>query len=118
MSPYCKPVGDNFYLGDNYMAARRLFRFSGSIRMRGMGKINIGDVTDITDHGSITSAASVWPGVMTSGGATQARSGVGKGITSLINQDRSWIDNMDFGAGAYGFNSNKPTNSTDYGSVA
>ena len=118
MSPYCKPVGGNFYLGDNYMAARRLFRFSGSVRMRGMGKINIGDVTDITDHGSITSAASVWPGVMTSGGATQARSGVGKGITSLINQDRSWIDNMDYGKGANGFSANPTANSADYGSIA
>ena len=100
------------------MAARRLFRFAGSVRMRGMGKIHIGDITNVTDHGSITSAASVWPGLMTSGSSNYGRSGVGKGITSLINQDRSWVDNMDFGKGAYGFNSTKPTNSTDYGSVA
>ena len=118
MSPYCKPVGDNFYLGDNYMAARRLFRFAGSVRMRGMGKIHIGDVTNISDYGAVDGTASVWPGVMTSGGATQARGGVGKGITSLINQDRTWIDNMDYGKGAYGFNSAKPSNSADYGSVA
>ena len=100
------------------MAARRLFRFAGSVRMRGMGKIHIGDITNVTDHGSITSAASVWPGLMTSGSSNYGRSGVGKGITSLINQDRSWVDNMDFGKGAYGFNSTKPSNSIDYGSVA
>lgn len=100
------------------MAARRLFRFAGSVRMRGMGPIHIGDVTNVTDYGAVDGTASVWPGVMTSGGATQARSGVGKGITSLINQDRTWIDNMDYGKGAYGFNSAKPSNSADYGSVA
>ena len=118
MSPYCKPVGDNFYLGDNYMAARRLFRFAGSIRMRGMGPIHIGDVTNVTDYGAITSAASTWPGVMTSGGSDASRSGPSKGVTALINQDRTWIDNMDYGKGAYGFNSSKPSNSADYGSVA
>ncbi len=100
------------------MAARRLFRFAGSVRMRGMGKIHIGDITNVTDHGSITSAASRWPGVMASGSSNHGRSGVGKGITSLVNQDRTWIDNMDFGKGAYGFNSTKPSNSIDYGSVA
>ena len=100
------------------MAARRLFRFSGSVRLKGMGRINMGDITNVTDHGSITSAASVWPGLMTSGSSNYGRSGVGKGITSLINQDRSWVDNMDFGKGAYGFNSAKPSNSIDYGSVA
>jgi hypothetical protein len=85
--------------------------------MRGMGKINIGDVTDITDHGNL-GAASNWPDIMTSGGSNASRSGVGKGITSLINQDRTLIDNMDFGKGAYGFNSSKPSNSADYGSIA
>ena len=100
------------------MAARRLFRFAGSVRMKGMGKIHIGDITNVTDHGSITSAASRWPGVMASGSSNHGRSGVGKGITSLVNQDRTWIDNMDFGKGAYGFNSAKPSNSIDYGSVA
>jgi len=118
MSPYCKPVGDTFYLGDNYMAARRLFRFAGSVRMRGMGPINIGDVTNITDYGAVTSAASVWPGVMTSGGSDASRSGATKGITSLVNQDRTWIDNMDYGKGANGFSSTQPNNSADYGSVA
>ena len=118
MSPYCKPVGDNFYLGDRYMAARRLFRFAGSVRMRGMGKINMGDITNVTDHGSITSAADTWPGVLKSGTVTHSRGGVGKGVTGLINQDRTWVDNMDFGKGAYGFNSTKPSNSADYGSVA
>ena len=100
------------------MAARRLFRFAGSTRWKGTGSMNIGDITNVTDHGSITSAASVWPGVMRSGSATYGRSGVGKGITSLINQDRTWIDNPDFGRGAYGFNSTKPRNTIDYGSVA
>ena len=118
MSPYCKPVGDNFYLGDNYMAARRLFRFSGSIRMRGMGKINIGDVTDITDYGAISSAASVWPDVLVTGGSNYSRSGVGAGVTGLINQDRTWIDNMDYGKGANGFSANPTANSADYGSIA
>ena len=100
------------------MAARRLFRFSGSVRLKGMGNINLGDITNVTDHGSITSAASTWPGVLKSGTGTHSRGGVGKGITGLINQDRTWIDNMDFGKGAYGFNSTKPINTTDYGSVA
>ena len=118
MSPYCKPVGDNFYLGDNYMAARRLFRFAGSVRMKGMGPIHIGDVTNVSDYGVITSAASVWPGVLTSGGSNASRSGVGKGITSLINQDRTWIDNMDYGKGAAGLAATPTANSADYGSVA
>jgi hypothetical protein len=118
MSPYCKPVGDNFYLGDNYMAARRLFRFAGSVRLKGMGPIHIGDLTNVTDYGVVDGTASVWPGVLTSGTSTQSRSGVGKGITALINQDRTWIDNMDYGKGAYGFSSSKPANSTDYGTVA
>ena len=100
------------------MAARRLFRFAGSIRMRGMGPIHIGDVTNVTDYGAITSEASTWPGVMTSGGSDASRSGPSKGVTALINQDRTWIDNMDYGKGAYGFNSSKPSNSADYGSVA
>ena len=100
------------------MAARRLFRFAGSVRMRGMGPIHIGDVTNITDYGAVTSAASVWPGVMTSGGSDASRSGATKGITSLVNQDRTWIDNMDYGKGANGFSSTQPNNSADYGSVA
>ena len=100
------------------MAARRLFRFAGSVRMRGMGPIHIGDVTNVTDYGAVTSAASVWPGVLTSGGTNHSRSGATKGITSLINQDRTWIDNMDYGKGANGFASTQPSNSTDYGSVA
>ena len=100
------------------MAARRLFRFAGSVRMRGMGPIHIGDVTNITNYGVVTGAASVWPGVLTSGTSTQSRSGVGKGVTALISQDRTWIDNMDYGKGVYGFNSAKPSNSADYGSVA
>jgi hypothetical protein len=118
MSPYCKPVGDNIYLGDNYMAARRLFRFAGSVRMKGMGPIHIGDVTNVTDYGAVDGTASVWPGVMTSGTSTQSRSGVGKGITSLINQDRTWVDNMDYGKGANGLASAPTANSADYGSVA
>lgn len=118
MSPYCKPVGDNFYLGDKYMAARRLFRFAGSVRMRGMGPIHIGDVTNITDYGAVDGAASVWPGVLTSGGSDHSRSGATKGITSLINQDRTWIDNMDYGKGANGFAAAPSANSADYGSVA
>jgi len=100
------------------MAARRLFRFAGSVRMRGMGKIHIGDVTNVTDYGSITSAASTWPGVLKSGTSTMSRGGTGKGITSLINQDRTWIDNMDYGKGSYGFDSRFPINSSDYGSIA
>jgi hypothetical protein len=83
-----------------------------------MGPINIGDVTNITDYGAVTSAASVWPGVMTSGGSDASRSGATKGITSLVNQDRTWIDNMDYGKGANGFSSTQPNNSADYGSVA
>jgi hypothetical protein len=82
-----------------------------------MGKINMGDITDITDHGNL-GAASTWPDVMTSGGSDASRSGPSKGVTALVNQDRTWIDNMDFGKGAYGFNSSKPSNSADYGSVA
>lgn len=118
MSPIVEPVGDNYNLGETNMAARRLFRFAGSTRWKGTGSIHIGDITNVTDYGAITSAASVWPGVLTSGTSTQSRGGVGKGITSLINQDRTWIDNMDYGLGAYGFNSTKPSNSTDFGGVA
>ena len=100
------------------MAARRLFRFAGSVRLKCMGPIHIGDLTNVTDYGVVDCSASVWPGVLTSGTSTQSRSGVGKGITALINQDRTWIDNMDYGKGAYGFSSSKPANSTDYGTVA
>ncbi len=100
------------------MATRRLFRFSGSVRMKGMGKLNIGDNTDITDYGAITSTASTWPGLLKSGSSNYSRSGVGKGITSLINQDRTLIDNMDYGKGANGFASTPTANSSDYGSVA
>jgi len=100
------------------MAARRLFRFAGSVRMRGMGPIHIGDVTNVTDYGSITSAASTWPGVLKSGTNTMSRGGTGKGITSLINQDRTWIDNMDYGKGVNGLASAPTANSSDYGSIA
>ena len=118
MSPIVEPVGDNYNLGETNMSARRLFRFAGSVRMRGMGPIHIGDVTNITNYGVVTGAASVWPGVLTSGTSTQSRSGVGKGVTALVSQDRTWIDNMDYGKGSYGFSSSKPSNSADYGSVA
>ena len=98
--------------------ARRLFRFSGSVRMKGMGSIVHGNITNVTDHGSIAGAVDTWPDTLQSDGATQARSGVGKGVTALINQDRTWIDNADYGKGSYGFSSSNPNVGIDYGSVA
>ena len=98
--------------------ARRLFRFSGSVRMKGMGSIVHGNITNVTDYGTITGAASVWPGVLASDGATQARGGVGKGATALFNQDRTWVDNPDYGLGSYGFASGNPNVGIDLGSVA
>lgn len=96
------------------MTARRLFRFSGSVRLRGMGSIVLGNLSDVTDYGVITSAASDWPDVYNSSNAA----GNAGGISSLINTNRTWVDNMDYGSGAYGFASANPSNSMDYGSVA
>ena len=98
--------------------ARRLFRFSGSVRMKGMGNIAQGNITNVTDYGTVAGAADTWPGVLKSAGATQARGGTGKGVTALINQDRTWIDNPDYGLGSYGFSSTHPKVGIDYGSVA
>ena len=96
------------------MTARRLFRFSGSVRMRGMGSIVLGNLSDVTDYGAISSSASDWPGVYNS---TNAAGNAG-GVSSLINTDRTWVDNMDYGSGTYGFASGNPSNSMDFGSVA
>ena len=96
------------------MTARRLFRFSGSVRMRGMGSIVLGNLSDVTDYGVITSAAADWPDVYNS---TNAAGNAG-GISALINTDRTWVDNMDYGSGTYGFASANPSNTMDYGSVA
>jgi len=96
------------------MTARRLFRFSGSVRMRGLGSIVLGNLSDVTDYGVITAAASDWPGVYNS---TNAAGNKG-GISQLINTNRTWVDNMDYGSGTYGFASGNPSNSMDYGSVA
>ena len=96
------------------MTARRLFRFSGSVRMRGMGSIVLGNLSNVTDYGVITAAASDWPDVYNS---TNAAGNAG-GISALINTNRTWVDNMDYGSGTYGFASANPSNTMDYGSVA
>ena len=96
------------------MTARRLFRFSGSVRMRGLGSIVLGNLSDVTNYGVITAAASNWPGVF---GTSNAAGNIG-GVSALINTDRTWTDNMDYGSGAYGFASANPVNTMDYGSVA
>mgnify|MGYP003389011910 FL=1 len=96
------------------MTARRLFRFSGSVRMRGMGSIVLGNLSDVTDYGAVSGSSSDWPGVYNS---TNAAGNAG-GISALINTDRTWVDNMDYGSGTYGFAAANPVNSMDYGSVA
>ena len=96
------------------MTARRLFRFSGSVRMRGMGSIVLGNLSDVTDYGDIVSAASDWPGVYNS----QNAAGNSGGVSALINTNRTWVDNMDYGSGTYGFTAANPVNTMDYGSVA
>jgi len=100
------------------MATRRIFRFAGSVRMRGLGNLIMGNLTNITDYGAVSGTASTWPDVLVSGSSDHSRSGAGAGITGLVNQDRTLVDNMDYGKGTYGLNSSKPTNSQDYGSVA
>jgi hypothetical protein len=82
--------------------------------MRGLGSIVSGNLSDVTDYGVISSSASDWPGVYNS---TNAAGNPG-GVSALINTDRTWVDNMDYGSGTYGFASGNPVNVMDYGSVA
>ena len=93
-----------------------LFRFHGNVGMRGLGKLIYGNLyKDASDYGSIAVASTPWPGALMTPTDTASRTAV-KGLQ--VDEDKTWIEDLDMGEGAYGLNAAKPSTTFDYGSVA